>query len=58
MMPGSPVMKRVKVPVVLAPSAVTVTVNVVLASASVGVPEMVPLRQFMERPSGSIGEMS
>ena len=33
-------------------------VNVVLAMASVGVPEMVPFRQFMERPSGSIGEMS
>ena len=58
MMPGSPVMWRVKVPVVLAPSAVTVTVNVVLARACVGVPEMVPLRQFMTRPSGSIGEMS
>ena len=58
MMPGSPVMKRVKVPEVVAPSAVTVTVNDVLARASVGVPEMVPLRQFMTRPSGSIGEMS
>ena len=58
MMPGSPVMKRVKVPEVVAPSAVTVTVNDVLARACVGVPEMVPLCQFMTRPSGSIGETS
>ena len=47
-----------KVAVVVVPSAVTVTVNVVFARASVGVPEMVPLRQFMVKPSGSIGEMS
>ena len=46
------------VPCVVVPRAVTVTVNVVLVMASVGVPEMVPLRQFMVRPSGSIGEMS
>ena len=51
-------MWRVNVPCVVVPRAVTVTVNVVLARACVGVPEMVPLRQFMERPSGSIGEMS
>ena len=48
----------VNVPCVVVPRAVTVTVNVVLAMVSVGVPEMVPFRQFMVRPSGSIGEMS
>ena len=51
-------MKSVKADVVVVPRAVTVTVNVVLARASVGVPETVPLRQFMVKPSGSIGEMS
>ena len=44
--------------VVVAPRAVTVTVKVVFARASVGVPEMVPFLQFMVNPSGSIGEMS
>ena len=29
-----------------------------VAMASVGVPEMVPFRQFIVKPSGSIGEMS
>ena len=58
MMPGSPVMKRLKVPVVVTPSAVTVTVKVVLSSDWVGVPEMVPFRQFIFRPSGSIGDTS
>ena len=57
MMPGSPVMKRVKVPVVLAPSAVTVTVCVVLACDSVGVPKIVPVFQSMVNPAGSAGEM-
>ena len=51
-------MKRVKVLVVMVPGAVTVTVNVVLVRASVGVPEMVPVRQFMLKPLGSIGEIS
>jgi hypothetical protein len=48
----------VKVSVVVAPKAVTVTVCVVLTWASVGVPEMVPLRQFMVKPSGSSGDTS
>ena len=48
----------VKVSVVVAPKAVTVTVCVVLAWTSVGVPEMVPLRQFMVKPSGSSGDTS
>ena len=48
----------VNVAVVVAPRAVTVTVWVVLVCVSVGVPEMVPVRQFMVKPSGSIGETS
>ena len=56
--PGTPVTSSVNVAVVVAPRAVTVTVWVVLVCVSVGVPEMVPVRQFMVKPSGSIGEMS
>ena len=52
-MSGASRTMSVNVSVVVAPKAVTVTVCVVLAWASVGVPEMVPLRQFMVKPSGS-----
>ena len=45
-----------KVAVVVAPRAVTVTVNVVLARASVGVPDMVPVFQFNTSPLGRLGE--
>ena len=48
----------VNVSVVVAPKAVTVTVCVVFPYVSVGVPEMVPLRQFMFNPSGSGGDTS
>ena len=50
--------RSVNVSVVVAPKAVTVTVCVVLAWVSVGVPEMVPLCQFMFSPSGSGGDTS
>ena len=58
MSPGTPVTNSVNVAVVVVPRAVTVTVWVVLVCVSVGVPEMVPVRQFMVKPSGSIGETS
>ena len=56
MAPGAPVTWSVNVPVVVVPSAVTVTENVVLAKASVGVPEMVPVFQFSTSPIGRLGE--
>ena len=40
------------------PSAVTVTVNVVLARASVGVPEMVPVFQSKTNPEGNDGDIA
>ena len=58
MVPGRPVMKRVNVAVVVWPKAVTVTVCVVLACTSVGVPKIVPFCQFMCRPFGSPGLIS
>ena len=55
---GASMTISVNVSVVVAPKAVTVTVCVVLAWPSVGVPEMVPLRQFIIKPSGSSGDTS
>ena len=57
-MSGASRTMSVKVSDVVVPKAVTVTVCVVLAWPSVGVPEMVPLRQFMVKPSGSSGDTS
>ena len=55
---GASMTISVNVSVVVAPKAVTVTVCVVFAWVSVGVPEMVPLCQFMFSPSGSGGDTS
>ena len=38
-------------------ASVTATVKVVDASVTVGVPEIAPVDEFIDRPAGSAGEM-
>ena len=53
--PGAPVTCRVRVPCVVVPNVVTVTVCVVFAWTSVGVPEIVPVFQLSTSPDGRFG---